>query len=224
MINRILKVLFFVLFVKPLVFVILGLNIRRRENLPLMGPAVIIANHNSHLDALVLMSLYPLSKIHRVRPVAAADYFLSGKLRSWFSVKCLGIIALDRTRLARLDTIFDECHEALDNNQILIIFPEGSRGSPERLGKIKKGVFYLTKDRKNTPIIPVVMYGLGKALPKGEALFVPFNCDVVIGDPMTPCQNSPQFTKQVADSFTKLLAECLTKKNRISDDCDTDTR
>ena len=74
--SRVLKVVFFALFVKPLVFVGLGLNIINRERLPAIGPAVIAANHNSHLDTLVLVSLFPLSQIHLVRPVAAADYFL----------------------------------------------------------------------------------------------------------------------------------------------------
>lgn len=85
--ERVLKILFFALIVKPLTFVILGLNIRSREKLPKKGPAIIAANHNSHLDTMVLMSLYPLSQIHQIRPVAAADYFLSGKFRSWFSQK-----------------------------------------------------------------------------------------------------------------------------------------
>jgi len=74
MLPRILKIIFFGLIIKPIVLIVLGLNIRNRDKLPVDGPAVIAANHNSHLDTMVLMSLYPLSIIHKVRPVAAADY------------------------------------------------------------------------------------------------------------------------------------------------------
>jgi len=97
MLGRIVKVLFFALVVNPLVFVILGLNVVGRKNLPARGPAVIAANHNSHLDTLVLMSLYPLRQLHRVRPVGAADYFLRNKVTAWLSLNAIGIIPLDRS-------------------------------------------------------------------------------------------------------------------------------
>lgn len=209
--ERVLKILFFAFIVRPLVFVILGLNIRGREKLPKHGPAIIASNHNSHLDTMVLMSLYPLSKIHKIRPVAAADYFLSGKLRAWFSQKIIGIIPLDRSGNKDLEKLFSGCHKALDNGDILIIFPEGSRGNPEQIGKIKKGIFYLTKDRTDTEITPVIMRGLGKSLPRGEALFVPFNCDVIVGDKIGDCKDSKDFIDKITNSFNEILKFCLTK-------------
>ena len=69
---KLLQILFFALMVRPLIMVVLGLNIHNKERLPLQGPAIVAANHNSHLDALTLLSLWPLTKLHQVRPVAAA--------------------------------------------------------------------------------------------------------------------------------------------------------
>ena len=211
--DRILKILLFGLIIKPIAFIILGLNIRGRDKLPLNGPAIIAANHNSHLDVMILMSLYPLSKIHKVRPVAAADYFLSNKLLAWFSLKCIGIIPLDRSGKSKTEDLFSKCHDALDNNDILIIFPEGSRGNPEQISRIKKGLFYLAKDRDGLDIVPVVMHGLGKSLPRGEALFVPFNCDVIIGDKMPESKNSNEFTDGLLRQFNDLLGHCLTRNS-----------
>ncbi len=207
---RILKILFFLVIVRPVVLVVLGLNIRNLQKLPRTGPAVIAANHNSHLDTMVLMSLYPLAMIHKVRPVAAADYFLKNKWLAWFSLNVIGIIPLTRGGHVKREDLFVDCHKALDKGDILIIFPEGTRGEPEQQAKPKKGLFYLVKDRTDTAITPVIMYGLGRALPRGEALFVPFVCDVVIGDPMSVAADSDAFVAQLTDTFAQLRQQCVT--------------
>lgn len=208
---RCLKILFFALFIRPLVLVGLGLNIVNRKYLPTEGPAVIAANHNSHLDTLVLMSLFRLAQIHRVRPVAAADYFLANRFRAWFSQNIIGIIPLDRSGGADLDVLFETCRQALDRNEILILFPEGSRGDPEQMGRVRKGVCHLLKGREQTTVTPVVMHGLGRALPRGEALLVPFNCDVVIGAPMHVGGKSSHFVKHLTDRYDELFTHCLTR-------------
>ncbi len=98
-----------------------------------------------------------------------------------------------------------------NNGDILILFPEGSRGSPEKISKIKKGLFYLTRERIDIKITPVIIYGLGRALPRGEALFVPFNCDVIIGDPLPEAESSTVFIKNISQSFAELYTHCLTR-------------
>lgn len=208
--SRILKILFFGLIIKPIVFVVLGLNIRNREKLPKHGPAVIAANHNSHLDTMVLMSLYPLSVIHKVRPVAAADYFLTHRLLAWFSLKVIGIIPLYRGRVVNREQLFTGCIEAMDKGDILILFPEGSRGEPEKLAEPKKGIYHLLKDREDIPITPVVMHGLGRSLPRGEALLVPFNCDVIVGEKLPKASSAVELVQYLSDIYKYLLQYCLT--------------
>ncbi len=209
--NRLLKILFFAVIVRPLVLIVLGLNIRNRHGLPAGGPAVIAANHNSHLDTLVLMSLFPLSMIHRIRPVAAGDYFLRNRLLAWFAKDIIGILAIERSEVRNLDTFFAPWHEALDEGNILIVFPEGSRGKPEKLGAVKRGLFHLVSRRESTPVIPIVMYGLGRALPRGEALFVPFNCDVIIGEELPETDNSREFAQTLTHVYEALFKDCLTR-------------
>jgi len=209
--SRLSKIIFFGLLVKPIILIVLGINLRWREKLPIKGPAIIAANHNSHLDAMVLMSLYPLLKIHKIRPVAAADYFLSnGRFLAWLSLKCIGIIPIDRSGSTDRKDLFKTCHQALDNGDILILFPEGSRGRPEEMSRLKKGIFYLIRERTDTRVTPVMMHGLGRALPRGEALLVPFNCDVVVGDEIAITENSGSFVKAISEAFDYLSQYCLT--------------
>lgn len=209
--DRILKILFFAVIVRPIVFVVLGLNLRGKQNLPQQGPAVIAANHNSHLDTLVLMSLYPLSKLHKVRPVAAADYFLKNRFLSWFALTCIGIIPINRTGRQRKKELFAGCHSALDKSEILILFPEGSRGNPEEMSEIKRGIYHIVNDRTDTRVTPVMLHGLGRALPRGEALLVPFNCDVIIGNQLPKAETAENLVNQIQDSFLELQKYCITR-------------
>ncbi len=175
-----LKKIFFALFIRPIVLLVSGVCVKNRENLPLKGPCIIAANHNSHLDTMVLMSLFPLSYINHVRPVAAADYFFKNRFFSWFSREVIGIIPIKRRPKKSDGHPLLEVQNALKNGEIVIIFPEGSRGEPEEMIHFKSGISHLAKDFPDVPIVPIYIHGAGKSLPKGEALFVPFIIDVVI--------------------------------------------
>lgn len=212
MMKRVIKILFFALIVKPLVLIGLGLNIVNRKTLPKHGAAIIAANHTSHLDTLVLMSLYPLSQIHNIRPVAAADYFYKNRWIKWFAIYCIDIIPLDRHEIKHPETLFSACYDALDHNCIVILFPEGTRSLTEdRVFKLKRGIHYLATQYKNIPVCPVILRGLGKALPKGEALFVPFNCDVVIGENVPYIEESKIYLMTLETQYQASLQKCITK-------------
>lgn len=182
--SRLWRFLFFALMVRPVLFVAAGIHPRGRDLLPTAGPAIIVANHNSHLDTLTILSLFPLRLLPRLRPVAAADYFMRTKLLAWFATNIIGIIPLERAGKRHQDHPLQGCIDALDRGDILILFPEGSRGEPEKLSAFKKGVAHLVSKRPTVPVHPLFISGLGKVLPKDALLLVPFNCDVIVGEPL----------------------------------------
>src|SRR5262245_66539409 len=73
--RSILQMLFFALAVRPFLVLFIGLRVRGREHIPGSGPFILVANHSSHLDTISLLSLFPLTRLRGIRPVAAADYF-----------------------------------------------------------------------------------------------------------------------------------------------------
>lgn len=206
--TRVLKCLFFIVLVRPLIILLIGLNVYHRERLPKDGPHVIIANHNSHLDTLVLMGLMPLRLLWRTRPVAAADYFLANKWLSWFSRNVLDIIPVQRRGRAGHAHPLQGCFDALDDGAILILFPEGSRGRPEQMQPLKRGISHLLRDYPQVGVTPVLLRGLGRALPKGEALLVPVNCDVAVGSVLYLDDDEEAFMANIEASFRQLAPLC----------------
>jgi len=205
--NKLCRLLFFALFVRPIMLVVLGLNVRRREQLPTQGPAVLVANHNSHLDAVTLISLFPLRMLPKLRPVAAQDYFFRNPLLKWFALRIMGILPLDREVKSKRKHPLAGINEALDRGEIVIVFPEGSRGAPEQLGDFKAGIAHIAKKSPKAPVIPIYMHGLGKVLPKGEALLVPFFLDVFIGEPIPWDGDKTKFMEHMTNQMTALAEE-----------------
>jgi 1-acyl-sn-glycerol-3-phosphate acyltransferase len=213
--NQLLRILFFATIVRLVVLVVIGLRIIDRAKLPTIGPAIICANHNSHLDTMVLMTIFPLRLLSKLRPVAAADYFLHNRLLAWFALEIIGIIPIDRHQSSCTEHPLAKCSQALERGEILIIYPEGSRGQPESLAKFQNGIAHLAKRHPNVPIYPVFIYGLGKVLPKGEKILVPFFCDLAIGNPIFWNSNKKIFM-ELLDRQMKDLSKLVNIPNAHS--------
>lgn len=202
-----LRYLWYGVIVRAVVLVVLGLNVRHRERLPAAGPAILAANHNSHLDAMVLISLFPLRLLTRVRPVAAADYFLRNPLLAWFATRVVGIVPLKRKRERDDEDLLAPVSEALARGEILLFFPEGSRGEPEQLAEFKSGLARLAERHPEVPVVPIFLHGLGKALPKGEAVLVPFFLDVWVGAALRYAGSREAFMQDYRAAMATLAQE-----------------
>ena len=205
--GYLLRLFFYGVLVRTVVLFVLGLNVRHRERLPAKGPAIIAANHNSHLDAMAMISLLPLRLLPRVRPVAAADYFLGNKLLAWFALNVVGIVPLNRTRRDPNDDLLAPVAAALERDEILIFFPEGSRGEPEQLAEFKSGLARIAERRPDVPVIPVFTHGLGKALPKGAWVIVPFFVDIFVGEPLRFEGDRTAYMQRYREAMTALANE-----------------
>ena len=192
---------------RPLAALFTGADVVGREHLPTAGPAIIAANHNSHVDTLLLLTIFPARLMGRLRPVAAADYFLRGPLIGWFSRTLVGIVPIARHGGGGED-VLAPARAALEAGDIVIIFPEGTRGpGTDQLGPMKAGVARLAAAFPGAPVIPVWIEGAGRVLPKGTMVPVPMNCTVLVGEAMPPLVDRPGFMAALRERLLALKAE-----------------
>lgn len=142
----------------------MGLRVLNRHQLPISGPAIVVANHNSHLDTAALMAAFARPTLDQVRPAAAADYFLRNRFASWISLRVIGVVPVDRRGGA--DPLAG-CRTTLDDGNILLVFPEGTRGEPGRMEHFRSGVARLAREYPDVPVIPVHIGGTDRVMPRG---------------------------------------------------------
>jgi|SRR6187455_535642 len=146
---------------------------------------IIVANHNSHLDTLTILASLPSKIISKVKPVAAQDHFGKTKFKEKLSNYFINTLLIQRKR--DKDNIEnDPIHKmikALDDGYSLILFPEGTRGTPEVQQPLKPGIGYVLSERPSVKYVPAFMKGMGKAMPKDDNLIVPHNSSLAYGSP-----------------------------------------
>jgi 1-acyl-sn-glycerol-3-phosphate acyltransferase/long-chain acyl-CoA synthetase len=190
------------------------LTIVGRDNLPTEGSFVIVSNHASHLDALCLLAALPMRKLHQTYPAAAADYFFTSVPRLAFAVVCIN--ALPFHRLAHVHQSMAMCREVLGSgDNVLIVFPEGTRTTDGKVGAFRRGVGDLVAGR-NVPVVPCHLEGAFEALPKGSRFPRPRRLTLRIGSPRTFADRSA--TKAEALEICRELRDAVVSlsERRIS--------
>ncbi len=175
---------------RPIAKFVIGMDVIGRDNLPTEGPVIVAANHNSHIDTLILLSLFSTKVLHNVRQVGAADHFLKTRMMSWISINIIGMIPIHRKKAGQGEDLLADSRAALEAGRILVVFPEGTRGEAEEMAGFKTGVARLAKDFPDIPVVPIYIQGAGRVLPRGSKLLVPFNCTAVVGEPINWASHS----------------------------------
>ncbi|MBC8126569.1 MAG: 1-acyl-sn-glycerol-3-phosphate acyltransferase [Gloeobacteraceae cyanobacterium ES-bin-144] len=144
-------------------------------------PRIYFANHSSHLDFVVIWAALPKYLRNRARPVAAADYWERGRIRSWLAHKVFNAVLIPRGKVTRDDDPIGKMAAAMDQGADLILFPEGTRSSDGKVAEFKPGIHSLVKKYPCAELIPVHLSNLNHILPKGEFLIVPIIGSAIFG-------------------------------------------
>ncbi len=130
-------------------------EVRGKEKLPLQGPYIIVSNHVSYVDWLLLMSISPKP----VRFIIDYAYYYLKPLNFWFKQAKLIPIAKRSEDEKILNNAFVLIKKFLDTGHILGLFPEGTL---TRDGKIRRFQPGLNRILSNSPvpIYPICIDGL----------------------------------------------------------------
>jgi 1-acyl-sn-glycerol-3-phosphate acyltransferase len=169
---------------RPVLKLVFGVNIVGREHLDALDQCIIIANHNSHLDMLLLFHLLRSSKITMTHPVAEQVYFSRSRIIYAVVDFLFRPIWIVRGHPETGDP-FGGIKNVLDQGHTIIVFPEGTRGKPGRLEHFKSGIGRLVSQYPALPIVPIFLSGPERSLPKTSFLLLPFWNHVIIGPPQT---------------------------------------
>jgi 1-acyl-sn-glycerol-3-phosphate acyltransferase len=192
------------LVLRPVLKLLFGVHVEGREHLAGLERFILVANHNSHLDILLLFYILPVGHLRRTYPVAAYDYFSRSRgLRRLveFLLQPVWIVrgSGDGDPLAGM-------RERLSQGGNIIIFPEGTRGRPGEIAPFKSGVGRLAAEFPDVPVVPVYLSGPEKALPKTGSLLVPIWNHVRVGPPHPFHGTARDFSAELEDTVRDLAA------------------
>ena len=181
-----------------------GIEVDHAERLPHGGPAIVVANHNSHIDTALLLASFPSEAVGAVRPAAAADYWFRNRIAAWFSRHVLGAVPINRSGsggdpLAAVST-------ALGCGDIVVLFPEGTRGEPGRMGRFRSGVARLAARHPDAVVVPVWLEGCDQVLPRHRRWPRPRQCVVHVGEPVAIASLEPDAGVRLLEQRVAALA------------------
>ena len=118
-------------------------------------PAVIICNHQSHLDLMLMLSQTPKMIVLTNDWVWNSPFFGKVLQNAEYYPVSMGI-----------DSMLPKLKDLVERGYSIAVYPEGTRSKDCRIGRFHKGAFHIASALK-LDILPFVEYGAGQVLPKG---------------------------------------------------------
>lgn len=171
-------------FMKNFLRIIFGISYKNEKSFRESKQFIIVANHNSHMDTVSILSALPSVHLAKVHPVAAGDYFGKNNVTKFLTEFFINSLLISRNKEAGKQNPLEVMEKTLQDGYSILIFPEGSRGEAEVMTDFKHGTSILLKKNPSIPFIPIFLKGMGKALPKGDPFLLPTECQVIIGKPV----------------------------------------
>ena len=190
------------------------LQLKGIENMPSSGPALLISNHVSWIDALLLLS----TSQRRIRFLMERKYYSTRWLTPLMRLMGAIPISLADSPKSILKSLV-EARKALDDGYLVCIFAEGQISRTGNMGEFRKGFERILKN-SNHPIVPIYIGGAwgsifsyfhGKPLAKFPSM-IPYPVTIIFGKPMPSTSTVPDVRLTVMELSCEMFE--LAKRHR----------
>lgn len=178
------------------------LRIKGREKLTPGTTYVIISNHQSLIDILIINCLR-----FRFRWISKTEN-TNLPVLGWY-LRMADYITVDRKDDLSKAEMLEKSLQCLKNKTSIMIFPEGTRSTGSEPGFFKRGAFQLAIDA-NVPVLPVIIDGTGEILPKHGLIFKGFHkINMHVLDPVFPVDFGTGNPEELALKFKAIIVKGL---------------
>jgi long-chain acyl-CoA synthetase len=185
------------LLILPLARAFAWIHVQGREHLKSIDtPAVFAANHQSHMDAPVILAALPRALRYRVAPAMAKEFFephfhpdgygrgvrFASGLGYYLAALFFNAFPLPQREAGARQTL-RYIGDLLEDGFSLLIFPEGERTETGEIERFRAGVGMIAS-RLDVPVVPVRIEGLDKVLHRSWHMARPGHVRVAFGAPL----------------------------------------
>ncbi|MEO8376863.1 MAG: lysophospholipid acyltransferase family protein [Candidatus Sumerlaeota bacterium] len=167
----------------------------------LKPPFVVVANHSSHLDAMILAAALPVHLRDHVFLVAAGDVFFKDAKRAFLSSLLLNCLPMWR-KSAGPQAMKELRARMMEPHTGLILFPEGARSRDGRMLPFKPGIGMMIAGTPAT-VLPCRIRGAFRACPPEKGMPRPYQIILSVGKPLS-FENATHNRK----GWEEVVAEC----------------
>ena len=175
----------------------LRLRVRGAERLKIDGPVILAPVHRSNLDAPLVAAVAR----RRIRALGKESLFAS-RAGAWVN-SALGAIPVSRGHADR--QAMRAAREVIASGEMMIVFPEGMRGSGPQIEGLFDGTVYLAA-KTGAPIVPIGIAGTELAMGSGAKRIGRVRCAMVIGEPI-PAGRARLSRPELADLSKRMASQ-----------------
>ena len=175
-----------------------SVQIEGKEHIDPDTTYVIVSNHQSLVDILVVFTLFTHFKW-----VSKAELFRI-PLIGW-NMSLNRYVKLQRGEKRSIKRMYDACEQHLKTGSSVYLFPEGTRSESGVMRPFKEGAFVLAR-RLNLPVLPIVINGSRTAVPKNSFNFHgKTEVEVTVMPPITPDAFPGDSARELAEEVHSLI-------------------